>query len=379
MAEAQRRQTDTTDRNSDADETNTDSTEENTDATSSSTDALEAQKEKIQEQIDAEQEKSDATADQTKAIQDQIDKYTAETEVSKALVEASNQLLLSQDDQRRAALDLASKISFASGVIKDGATNLLDLIPGGKAAVEAFNLLNDIVRIETSDAFRNNFIPSVNDAAQAAKDYALILKGDGKPPDIKEASLVIADAIAESITGQEQQMANELLQSTDSLFRNFGATWTTSSNTVGTGANNLATKFNNAGVRMYNSADNFGDKLEDLGANLKDAFGNVDGFAYGGYTGKGGGVVHPNEWVIPGNSPSRAREIMSQMPPSLTAALNARGGGSNVFSPTITAYGDTLDTMERLITAKLSAVFRQERTASMRRGGVIGQGLSSTS
>jgi len=144
-----------------------------------------------------------------------------------------------------------------------------------------------------------------------------------------------------------------------------------------------------AGASISRIATNFGfgiDKIikdfKDSLSNFKEGAGGGGGgsFAYGGFTGSAGGMVHPNEVVLPLSKPARAKEIFSQMPPGLKASLAAAGGGSGaVFAPTINVSGETLESMEAVAIRALQQAFRNARVASTRGGSNLSSGLSTIS
>jgi len=149
--------------NAGATEESTESTDENTEATDASTEGLEAQKKAIEDELAAESEKKQQIEDQSQAIQDQIDAYLLETEALKAMITASDQTLLTQAEQAKAAQEIASQIRFASGIIRANATSVLDLLPGvdSKALREQFDLLQKMVQVTTDEAFRDTLIDRI--------------------------------------------------------------------------------------------------------------------------------------------------------------------------------------------------------------------------
>lgn len=333
FAQAQANATSSTSSHTESVDEDTSSTEKSTEATDAQIESLEKQKETIQEQIEAASEGTTAEKDKTEKIKEQIKQYEAETAVLKAMIDASDLTLLTQKEQAAAVSILSKDIRTASQFIRENAKSVLDLVPGVNAEKlrAIFDALEGSILALTDESFRNNLIDRGIDPA-AIRLAALATETDKATAAAKakaSADLAAAGAVTTYV-------------------RKFGF-----------------------------GIDEIIRKAKELNEQNARDEGGAGSFAIGGYTGNRGGVVHPNEFVIPAGTPSRAKEVFASMPPSLKAAmLGSGGGGGNTFNMPINVSGETLDSMEQMAMAAVHKAFRDARVASQRGGSNLSSGLS---
>lgn len=313
-----------TEQNTEKVEENTEAKEQETEKVEANTDALEAQRDRINEEIDSIQSKIQASQDEEKAIQNQIDVFEAQTAVLRAMIDASDQTLLSQEEQAAAAFLLANQIRITSGQVRDLAQKTgQSLIPQIDESTRKFKLLQEMVGVITNQDLRQKFInQGIDPAARRLEILALT-----------------ADKF-------EKAMNN---------------------------AANAAQNFANKASQNSGSAGNAKPTIKPpntgSGAIIKNAFGGI-------YSAPTLGILSENfrkEAVIPLESPSAAREIISQIPANLLGRIMPQQ--PFVFSPSISVSGDTLDTVEAMTIRTVQRIFRDARSASLRRGGLISSGI----
>lgn len=389
-AQAQAAQIKSTQSNTDTTTDNSASTQDNTDKTIDSTTALEDQKTKIQDQIDSLTRSNDAMDTSTTKIQNQIDQYEAETKVLQALVTASDKTLLTQSEQAQAAHELAIQIANESSVIRKNANDILDLLPGdvGKRAKAAYDLLTDTIRVQVDPAFREQFLPNLQ---QAAKDLASL------SPAVADANKSIADAAkaqaalvaeqAAAVTGAEQI----LLQTSTQYSQQLEGAASRVGSAAGAAAGKLSGLTSQTGAatgQLANFVTNLNTAASNLGSAVGKIISNLNNSSSGGSAKKnasGGfyssptniliGETYQRELVLPLERPARARELLAQIPPSLAAAIRPSKAAQAIFAPNITVTGETLDAMEGAAIRAVHQAFRSARSSSVRAGGPLTSGL----
>lgn len=394
-AQAQANAKNSTEENTTATEDDTSAEMEHTDSTELNTDALEDQKEALNEQIESLENGSDAEKEKIEAVKNQIKIYELESKALQALVVASNQSLLTQQEQRIVALALAADISKASKAIRDTSTSLLDLLPGVNAAelAERFKLLDGAVRALTDVGFRETLIDRGINPAQIALD---LLAGtatrlaekqetnaqrtqdliDQQAAGVSEAERILAEG-NNAVATTSRELTTEGNKAAGALNKS----WFEAVRAAG-GLNGLFGKTLDAALGL----SNFKKKLDTVGSDLGAAVGkliaqnsggkkNAEGGFYSSPTNITIGETHQQELVLPLERPARARELIAQIPPSLMANIIGNRGGSAVFAPNINVTGETLDTMEAAAIRAVQRAFRSARDSSVRSGGTLTQGL----
>jgi hypothetical protein len=79
------------------------------------------------------------------------------------------------------------------------------------------------------------------------------------------------------------------------------------------------------------------------------------------------------EIVLPLSDPSRSRELLSSLPPSLLASIGPRGGST--YQINASATGATLDDMRAAAHAAVDEAFARARTSSRRSGALVTAGI----
>lgn len=353
----------------------TTATDSQTSSTNSVVDSLNVQKDGIQQQIDKLQEQTDATDSSSEAIQKQIDIYQAETDALKALVEASDATLLTQEEQKAAALKYAADIGFASSAVRAHAQSVFDLLPD-QGIVEEARRQNELFRT-VMQHINEGTLPQFVEQMDFAKLHASLF---GSATERATKPLVDYFDIAQDIV---PKVASTLTQAANDI----DASGYKASNSITNAGNNASGSISTSGIKAASSITTAVSGITGALNLAKSALSgiknlvtkNAAGGIYSSPTLTWVGETHQKEAIIPLERPARAREILSSISPSLLASvLPNRGGDQMVFAPNIVVTGETLDTMESVVHSAVNRAFRDAASRSARSGGLLTQSIGPT-
>lgn len=342
--------------------------EESTDSVSEAyeeqRDQLEEQRQAIQDQIDALNAEKEVEAERTARIQEQIAVYEAETDVLRALVEASDKTLLTQQQQAKLIQQIIAQISTTSGIVRDLAGPFQNLIPEVQEATRQFNLVKDAARVLADEGFRSTLINTGIDPA-AKRLEILGLAAEEAAKKTSAAALNQTKAFGEfgkSLAGMFDSLKKSLsgLNLKNLKIPSFDLGGLTSGSAPATGF--LARLHPNELVLPLDDQRRTQGLLAKVGAS---GGGGGGTFAPIGPRGSYAGNIAP-------------RDSYAMLPPSIIARGQPSSGLDSLFGD-ITVTGPTLEYTRSVVIREINAAFDRAGNLSSRSGGRISQGIGPNS
>jgi CBS domain-containing protein len=372
----------------------------------------------IQAGIDAEEEKANRIKEQTGVLQ-------AESNLQKALLEAADHTLLTQDQQRQASEALATQIGLTSQAVVDmAAATHTNLIPEITEAGRQFGIFSGALGVITDQDLRNKFIDGGIDPA--AERLAVLATAAEPAADAIRRMTLEAVTAADSLQDVFRNLAdnfphfdiggftpasggafpavlhpNELVLPLNNptrmaqLLESYGASGGSaggfsqlSSAPPGGGfqASTGPGGGGGGGLSPIGGGSSYGFTLNALRqAQELSGIGSVSGYSAGGSSGTfslnvprgsggGGGNKAPG-----GGGGGNMMFSMAQVPASVVASqIAGKGGDGRILSMPISVKGESLETMETMALSAVRAAFRDARSVSNRSGSLLSSGIGAT-